>query len=1166
MTRRTCRRSRRIVNAVHATVVVIAATGGSASAATYTWVATSASGGVFATTANWTPAGAPVSTADTAFFTSTSAYPVTLSANATAGSMTASAGTVTLLSSGGQRSWALNSATVNGGTLILGTASNPVSLNPLVLNITGASAINSKYGSDMIATVVNVGTSSSAATSTFTIDGSGSTLTANGGITVGASGGRGSLVLQNSASAAVGGPGIFLGDATSPGELRLLNSASFTTPSISAGVSSVDPAATAYLLIDGSSVLTINGAGTITAGASSGAATSFVVTGGATLNTGTGLTLVDKTATLTAGSGTTLNVNGNLTVKGSATFNPGTLKLAAGKTLTASGGGSVTIYNAYVTPGSSVINVDAGTLVTQELNPGDGAEFSLGAGSTLNITNGGSFAPRTLSVGNSIANSSIVVDGAGSSLTTPSGTGPSIIAAGNGSGSLTVRHGAVATFNDTLSVATNGTTGSGVVTVDSGGAVVVKDLQLGVNTLSGCTGSVNVTDLGSNFTIQGNLLTGATPGTSTITVYSGASLVHGSGTTTTPISAKIGTGGGTASLGAGTLLRVSGGSVSLGALTAAAKTIQLDSGSLGFDGSLTVGTTGPMGGNISLATGTALAMTGSTTINSSATVSLLGGSLATASIINSGTFNFSYGTLAITGPAGFSVGTGSPLGNAPTLVAGQTLIISEATTVNAGATLNLYGSILTTGTLVNNGLLTAANFASTTVNNGFTNASAGRLFVGPDLTFTANGPSANAGRITLQGVSARLLGTGTLTNTGVISGDGEIAKDFSNAAGGELRADAGHSLFLSGASDTANSGKVTLQGGTIEFSAPLVNGAAGNITGRGTLIAPAGITNAGQISLSAGISDVYGPVTNNNKVLVTGASTTTFYDPFINSVGASVYTAAGSSVVFLSSVTGGGTFTGTGAKYFSDGSSTTGPLGPGGVTVVAEPASLIAPDVIEQSVTVNGLLSIQAAAQGGMTSKVNFLDIGPSGTFDLSDTKLILDVAGTSDIAAGLTQIRQYLLTSQLFSSMADADLQHRLAIGYVDNAILNAATWGNLSADSTAVLTKLTYIGDANLDGKINADDYALLDRSFARSQANAHWTDGDFNYDGVITAADYLLIDRVYFHQGAPLSPEFLAARESQFGSTYVVELLNSVPEPAGLACLLGAMPGILRRRRRS
>ena len=85
------------------------------------------------------------------------------------------------------------------------------------------------------------------------------------------------------------------------------------------------------------------------------------------------------------------------------------------------------------------------------------------------------------------------------------------------------------------------------------------------------------------------------------------------------------------------------------------------------------------------------------------------------------------------------------------------------------------------------------------------------------------------------------------------------------------------------------------------------------------------------------------------------------------------------------------------------------------------------------------------------------------------------------------------------------------------------------------------TYGGDANLDGKINVDDYGKID--FNVSLGVAGWANGDFNYDGQINGDDYFLIDNGYASQGAP------------FSSGALPDGVSSVPEPSSSfapACL--------------
>jgi hypothetical protein len=70
----------------------------------------------------------------------------------------------------------------------------------------------------------------------------------------------------------------------------------------------------------------------------------------------------------------------------------------------------------------------------------------------------------------------------------------------------------------------------------------------------------------------------------------------------------------------------------------------------------------------------------------------------------------------------------------------------------------------------------------------------------------------------------------------------------------------------------------------------------------------------------------------------------------------------------------------------------------------------------------------------------------------------------------------------------------------------------------SPGVRAKLTYAGDANLDGAVDPDDYANI-AFFSNIPGAGGYYNGDFNYDGRIDADDYALIDFVFNAQGAPI-----------------------------------------------
>jgi hypothetical protein len=177
-----------------------------------------------------------------------------------------------------------------------------------------------------------------------------------------------------------------------------------------------------------------------------------------------------------------------------------------------------------------------------------------------------------------------------------------------------------------------------------------------------------------------------------------------------------------------------------------------------------------------------------------------------------------------------------------------------------------------------------------------------------------------------------------------------------------------------------------------------------------------------------------------------------------------------------------------------------------------------------------------------------------TGTIDVNEALVLLATPATSD--AVLTQVEQQIRTSRnaspqwtgpgITSTAARIDPLTGLA-GMINPGL---ATFRGEVVDANAVLVKYTYNGDANLDGRINADDYFRIDSRFLAQPVNPGYGDGDFNYDDTINADDYFLIDSAFLGQGASLGSVVSA----------------SVPEPGVVAAvLLGVVSGVLHRRRR-
>jgi hypothetical protein len=85
------------------------------------------------------------------------------------------------------------------------------------------------------------------------------------------------------------------------------------------------------------------------------------------------------------------------------------------------------------------------------------------------------------------------------------------------------------------------------------------------------------------------------------------------------------------------------------------------------------------------------------------------------------------------------------------------------------------------------------------------------------------------------------------------------------------------------------------------------------------------------------------------------------------------------------------------------------------------------------------------------------------------------------------------------------------------------------------------------------------LIDSHVGQSGTAFGWHNGDFNYDGKINIDDYGIIDGNIGAQGAPIPTALLA------GGAVTLDGVSAVPEPGslGLIAVIGA--GMLGRRRR-
>jgi hypothetical protein len=410
------------------------------------------------------------------------------------------------------------------------------------------------------------------------------------------------------------------------------------------------------------------------------------------------------------------------------------------------------------------------------------------------------------------------------------------------------------------------------------------------------------------------------------------------------------------------------------------------------------------------------------------------------------------------------------------------------------------------------------------------------------------------------------------------------AGNVAMAMGGNPYAVAGGLYVAPVAGDAAT---LTISGGTVSPSSAAVGGDSSVAGGTGLLavgaggalavtsnlrIWPAGTLQVGGGSVSAGLI-----VLGGGKIQSTAAGA--IASP-ISSGGGTIQTDAGTLVVSGAlttspgttlTKTGPGTLTIAGAQNHGANSVITlsagvtkfvtsagGPASAAALTVNANAATNFNASQNLRALSVGAGATAALQSGGAVTVKTSSLAIDPAGRLDLADDHLIVDYSGASVV--GL--VAGELATGRnggtwngpgIASNMVGAGSYHALGYAEASQALglsaAQTAVWNGQTVDATSVLVKYTYGGDANLDGRINVDDYTRLDFNVALGASG--WYNGDFNYDGKINVDDYTVIDFNLPIQGAQFSNVEMPG-------------LSAVPEPTTFAPIL--LMALAHRRCRS
>jgi SdrD B-like domain len=173
-------------------------------------------------------------------------------------------------------------------------------------------------------------------------------------------------------------------------------------------------------------------------------------------------------------------------------------------------------------------------------------------------------------------------------------------------------------------------------------------------------------------------------------------------------------------------------------------------------------------------------------------------------------------------------------------------------------------------------------------------------------------------------------------------------------------------------------------------------------------------------------------------------------------------------------------------------------------------------------------LTVAAGASAGLTagtaSTILTRNLSIAGRLDLTDGALTFDYSGASPLGSW---------NGSAYTGVSGLVASGRNGGAWNGNGIVTSSASGNLTTLGVAeiagdVRVKYTYAGDANLDGKINVDDYGHIDSNVVLPGITG-WINGDFNYDGKINVDDYGIIDSNVPIQGPPLG----AAQDAQTAS---------------------------------
>jgi fibronectin-binding autotransporter adhesin len=508
-------------------------------------------------------------------------------------------------------------------------------------------------------------------------------------------------------------------------------------------------------------------------------------------------------------------------------------------------------------------------------------------------------------------------------------------------------------------------------------------------------------------------------------------------------------------------------------------------------------------------------------------------------------------------------------------------------------TINLQGNEFANSLTFNAGFTLDAPGSTNTLT-----LASGNVNVGSSVFAAINSKLAGAGGLNLSGAGSLLLdGTDTYSGGTTINGGTLVAGGGSALPVGSINVGSGGSLLIDagtgGNYDVTNNGSIQVAANQT-LRVPALNQNAGQIqVGSGGLLDLAGNPldfDGGTITLDAGTSaqgrikfgssyiddSTTAPVTIASGPVGPGQSPG-YVDlgernPYVPMF--SVSPGPGPVQMIISagitdghlSIGGGGVLELSGDNTYDSGTEVDN-----GALLIAAADSI--PTTGGISIETGGLVQL-ATGIGGPTTQG--LSIERKSDLDIANNRLFINYSGSAD---PISTVAGYIDTGYndgAWNGNEDSGVNGGLGGGIISSAAAaNSGSYGIGYADSAdpgnpaglasgTIEIMYTLLGDANLDGVVNGDDFTLMATNFG--QSGRSWDQGDFNYDGVVNSEDFTLLSDNFSmaaSQSAAAADD-LAALDA-FAAANGISLAN-VPEPGAMLVMGMILAGALGRRRRT